>query len=100
MSDWSATHSGVSSVNSGLDMTMPGDIEFFSRTSYFGSNLTQAVSNGSVSLDRLDDMAQRIVAAWYLTNQDQGYPAVNFDAFRRTSDVNNSHVDVQGNHYQ
>lgn len=81
-------------------MTMPGDIAFNSGTSYFGSNLTDSVRNGSVTQSRLDDMAQRIVAAWYLVHQDKGYPAVNFDAFRRTSEVNNSHVDVQGDHYK
>ncbi|KAI9457434.1 beta-glucosidase [Lactarius psammicola] len=39
MSDWSAQHSTISAIT-GLDMTMPGDITFFSGTSYFGANLT------------------------------------------------------------
>lgn len=98
MSDWQATESGVSAVNSGLDMTMPGDIVFNSGTTYFGSNLTTAVNNGSVEMARVDDMAQRILAGFYLLGQDEGYPDVNFDAFRRDSDVNNSHVDVRADH--
>ncbi|ORY23209.1 glycoside hydrolase superfamily [Naematelia encephala] len=100
MSDWQATESGVSAVNSGLDMTMPGDILFYSLTSYFGTNLTTAVNNGSVALDRLDDMAQRIMAGYYLLDQEEGFPDVNFDAFRRRDPVNNTHVDVRGDHHK
>lgn len=37
MSDWSAQHSGVSSALAGLDMTMPGDVQFDSSTSYWVS---------------------------------------------------------------
>ncbi|GMK57421.1 hypothetical protein CspeluHIS016_0402550 [Cutaneotrichosporon spelunceum] len=97
MSDWGATHSGVLAVTSGLDMDMPGDINFDNgQSSYFGANLTEAVRNGSVSVDRLDDMAQRIVAAWYLVGQDKKYPAVNFDSFGDK----NEHVDVQDDHYK
>jgi beta-glucosidase len=99
MSDWQATESGVSAVNSGLDMTMPGDVVFGSLTSYFGDNLVTAVKNGSVEMARVDDMAERILAGWYLLEQDKGFPDVNFDAFRRTGS-NNSHVDVRGDHYK
>lgn len=77
-------------------MDMPGDINYDGgKTSYFGPNLTMAVNNGSVPEARLDDMAQRVVAAWYLVGQDQNYPAVNFDAWGDQ----NEHVDVQGDHY-
>jgi len=97
MSDWQATESGVLAVNSGLDMTMPGDIVFYSNDSYFGQNLTTAVNNGSVEMERVDDMAERILAAYYLLDQDKDYPEVSFDSFRN-SDVNNSHVDVREDH--
>ncbi len=100
ISDWSATESGVFSVNSGLDMTMPGDITLGSLNSYFGSNLTTAVNNGSVAMERIDDMAERIMASYFLLGQDQSYPAVNFDSWHPLSEVNNSHVDVQDDHYQ
>ena len=75
MSDWSAQHSGVSSALAGLDMTMPGDDTFNSGLSYWGSNLTVAVLNGSVPQFRLDDMATRIVAAWYYVGR-VSYPSL------------------------
>lgn len=36
VSDWTGTHSGVSSILAGLDMTMPGDTTNDSGRSYFG----------------------------------------------------------------
>ena len=66
MSDWAAQHSGVSSALAGLDMTMPGDTVFDSGRSYWGANLTIAMLNGTVPQWRLDDMATRIIAAWYV----------------------------------
>ena len=46
------------------------------------------------------DMATRIIAAWYLTGQEKGYPAVNFDTRTIDSGPLNLHVDVQGDHYR
>ena len=100
MSDWTATHSGVFAANSGEDMDMPGDVTMGSLTSFFGQNITTAVQNGSVATERLDDMAQRIMAGYFLLEQDQHYPAVNFDAFRIDAEANNSHVDVRDDHYK
>lgn len=100
VSDWTATHSGVNAVNSGEDMDMPGDVTFGSLTSFFGQNLTAGVNNGSIANERLDDMAERIVASWFLLGQDQDYPEVNFDSFRRPGGANNSHVNVQEDHYE
>ncbi|KAK8049213.1 glycosyl hydrolase family 3 N terminal domain-containing protein [Apiospora phragmitis] len=65
LSDWGAQHSGVASANAGLDIVMPD-------AGYWGQNLTNAVNNGSVSAERATDMATRILAAWYYTNQDNG----------------------------
>ncbi|KAH7882461.1 glycoside hydrolase family 3 protein [Phlebopus sp. FC_14] len=98
-SDWGATMSTLGAV-AGLDMTMPGDITLGSGTSYFGSNLTDYVDEGYISTKRLDDMATRIVAAWYYLHQDSAYPQVNFNAFDPYDEVNNKHVDVQGDHYK
>lgn len=39
-------------------------------------------------------MAVRILAAYYLLDQDSGYPAVNFNAWNGGG----SHVNVQGDH--
>lgn len=83
MSDWSAQHSGVSSALAGLDQTMPGDATFDSGTSYWGANLTIAVLNGTVPQWRLDDMAIRIMAAYYYVDREahQVPDAPNFSAW-------------------
>lgn len=64
MSDWDSTHSGVNAVTSGEDMDMPG-------SGFFGPNLTIAVLNETITMERLDDMATRIMAAYYKTNLDK-----------------------------
>ncbi|KAI1845030.1 hypothetical protein JX266_008823 [Neoarthrinium moseri] len=71
MSDWLAQRGGVSSALAGLDMTMPGDGLFWADgKSLWGPELTKSVMNGSVPLERLNDMVTRIVAAWYQFGQD------------------------------
>jgi beta-glucosidase-like glycosyl hydrolase len=71
MSDWLAQRSGVASALAGLDMTMPGDgLGWEDGKSLLGPELTRAVLNGSVPVDRLNDMATRIVASWYQLGQD------------------------------
>ncbi|KZP32329.1 glycoside hydrolase family 3 protein [Athelia psychrophila] len=95
MSDWYATHD-TTDVNSGLDMSMPGDILPGIGT-YFGLPLVIAVGLGEVNKTRIDDMATRILAGWYLLGQDVNYPAVNFNSKDSTSSIN-QHVNVQGNH--
>ena len=55
-------------------MSMPGDITFSSGTSWWGANLTAFVENGTIASSRMDDMAERIIAAWYLLGQDDNYP--------------------------
>ncbi|KAK2871765.1 hypothetical protein FQN49_002847 [Arthroderma sp. PD_2] len=70
-SDWYAQQSGVASALAGLDMTMPGELPRSDPgTSFWGANLTTAVLNSSVEVNRLNDMATRIVAAWYQLKQD------------------------------
>jgi beta-glucosidase len=98
MSDWSAQHSTISAMT-GLDMTMPGDISFDSNTSYFGANLTTYVQNGTIPEARVDDMATRILASWYLLGQDSpNYPTTNFDASHPLEEATNEHIDVQDDH--
>ncbi|KAM7200654.1 glycoside hydrolase [Naviculisporaceae sp. PSN 640] len=71
MSDWLAQRGGVSTALAGLDMTMPGDgVRWANGESLWGPELSKAVLNGSVPLDRLNDMVTRIVAAWYQLGQD------------------------------
>lgn len=112
MSDWLGQMSGVASSLAGLDMGMPGDGQVpLLGTSYFMYELTKAALNGSVPMDRLNDMATRIVAAWYQMGQDKDYPPPNFSsntadatgllypgALFSPSGVVNQYVDVQGDH--
>lgn len=110
MSDWQAQHSGVSSALAGLDMTMPGDTLFNSGRSYWGTNLTVAILNGTVPQWRIDDMATRIIAAWYLVGRDNTSIPINFDSWtldtfgyqhyfaNENSRLINEHVDVRGEH--
>jgi beta-glucosidase len=70
-SDWLAQRSGVASALAGLDMSMPGDgLHWIDGKPLFGDQLTRAVLNGSIPTSRLNDMATRIVAAWYQLGQD------------------------------
>ena len=60
MSDWLAQISGVPSALAGLDMSMPGDgaVPLFG-DSYWGAELSRSILNGSVPVDRLNDMVRR-----------------------------------------
>jgi len=110
LSDWAGTHSGVGSILAGLDMTMPGDINFDSGTSFFGPNLTVAVANGSIPTWRLDDQVTRILAAWYYVGRDTAQIDINFSSWTLDTfgDANfyasanytliNEHVDVRHDH--
>lgn len=80
MSDWGATHSGVASIEAGLDMNMPGGLGSYGMAfdvpSYWGGNLTMAVNNGTVDVTRVDDMIMRIMTPYYWLGQDNDYPTV------------------------
>ncbi|KAL2257683.1 hypothetical protein VTK26DRAFT_9317 [Humicola hyalothermophila] len=117
MSDWLAQRSGVSTALAGLDMTMPGDgLTWADGKSLWGPELTRAVLNSSVPVERLNDMVTRIVAAWYQLGQDDEtkFPrrAPNFSSWTdermgvmapgspspQEQVVVNEFVDVQANH--
>ncbi|KAN0093506.1 glycoside hydrolase family 3 protein [Hyaloscypha variabilis] len=80
MSDWGGTHSGLSSIEGGLDMDMPGGLGLyglaFGPDSYFGGNVTAAVNNGSLDTSRVDDMITRIMTPYYLLGQDKDFPLI------------------------
>lgn len=83
MSDWYGTHSGLASIESGLDLDMPGHIsgripteDKQSWASYFGGNITQGVNNGTIDEGRLDDMITRIMTPYYALHQDEDFPSV------------------------
>ena len=62
-------------------MSMPGDITIGSGTSWWGPNLTAYVENGTIPESRVDDMAERILAAWYFLGQDDDYPPGAFSEY-------------------
>ncbi|TAQ89648.1 hypothetical protein B7494_g2009 [Chlorociboria aeruginascens] len=70
-SDWLAQRSGVASALAGLDMSMPGDgLKWAQGNSLWGPEMTKAVLNGSLPIQRLNDMVTRVVASWYQMGQD------------------------------
>ena len=110
MSDWQAQHTGAASALAGLDMTMPGDTLFNSGESFWGTNLTLAVLNGTVPEWRIDDMAVRIMAAYFKVGLTLHELPINFDSWtldtygplhyavgENTQQIN-FHVDAQGDH--
>ncbi|KAJ5774391.1 hypothetical protein N7457_009287 [Penicillium paradoxum] len=96
MSDWGAHHSGVSSTLAGLDMSMPGDVYLGSPYTYWGTNLTISVLNGTVPEWRVDDMAVRIMAAYYKVGRDQIRTPPNFSSWTR-DEYNFEHFIVSEN---
>ncbi|KAI5365847.1 putative glycoside hydrolase, family 3, immunoglobulin-like, glycoside hydrolase superfamily [Septoria linicola] len=74
MSDWDATHA-TEYANAGLDMEMPGSTSQTGIT-YFGDSLLASVANGSVLQIRLDDMAKRVMTAYFKLGQDKIIPAI------------------------
>ncbi|KAF8328931.1 glycoside hydrolase family 3 protein [Cantharellus anzutake] len=98
MTDWWASLDtfGTLAANKGLDMVMPGEASPSANHSYFGPALVNAVKTGQVPTSRLDDMATRILAAYYVQGQDgNDYPSVNFDSWTSSR---GKHVDVQSDH--
>jgi len=110
MSDWQAQHSGASNAAAGMDMAMPGDTVFNSGESYWGTNLTIAVLNGTVAEYRVDDMAMRIMAAYFKVGLTLDEPPINFDSWSSATygplhasvgeniQQINFHVDVRRDH--
>jgi beta-glucosidase len=95
MSDWWAiTNDDPITINSGLDMNMPGGKEYgpfeeerkyssYGRNNSYWSNLEQYVKNGDVSEDRINEAAKRIIATMYKMDQMENYPKVNM--YKRTN---------------
>ncbi|KAH6675714.1 putative beta-glucosidase A [Halenospora varia] len=113
VSDWWAQHSGVASALAGLDMTMAGDQGLASGNTYWGSNLTAAILNGTIPQWRIDDMAVRIMSAYFKVGRDpnvDGKTIVNFNSWSQDTygyihpQANegyqqiNYHVNVQDGH--
>jgi beta-glucosidase len=79
-------------------------------TSWKGSNLTISILNGTVPEWRLDDMATRIMAAYFKVGRDRATVPTNFNSWSRdtfgyrhpavgyTYELINEHVDVRSEH--
>ncbi|KAL5392154.1 hypothetical protein DPSP01_000674 [Paraphaeosphaeria sporulosa] len=78
MSDWGAVHTGYAGIEAGLDMNMPGGISFTggASSSFWGGNISTAVTNGSLAIERVDDMILRVMTPYYHLGQDVGFPVV------------------------
>ncbi|WEW58704.1 beta-glucosidase [Emydomyces testavorans] len=112
MTDWFAQIGGVSSALAGLDMSMPGDGGVpLTGNSLWASELSRSILNGTVPLDRLNDMVTRIVATWFKFSQDKDFPQPNFSSNTQAATgplypgapfspygVVNQFIDVQGDH--
>ncbi|MBW0460913.1 hypothetical protein O181_000628 [Austropuccinia psidii MF-1] len=113
VTDWAAAASGVRTALAGADMNMPSFIAYgmpsesnpsVATHSYWGANLVEAIKNGSVPLERIDDMVTRIISTYYKQGQDKpDYPKLNFVTIgqgtaeeRETLD---EHINVQADHY-
>ena len=74
MSDWFAIKDNdVANFNSGEDMNMPGK---FSSVDW--TKLEQAVNDGTVKEERVNDAAKRILAAQYKLGQRKNFPSFDF----------------------
>jgi beta-glucosidase len=110
MSDWQAQHTGAASAVAGLDMSMPGDTSFNTGLSFWGTNLTLAVLNGTVPAYRVDDMAMRIMASVFKVSKTTDFDPINFSFWtldtygpvhwvaKQGYQEINSHVDVREDH--
>ena len=89
---------------------MPGDTTFLTGLSFWGTNLTIAVANGTVPEWRLDDACVRIMSAYYLVGRDETQVPINFDSWTQLTfapihitvqspiGLVNEHVDVRDDH--
>ena len=89
---------------------MAGDQNLASGNTYWGTNLTNAVLNGTIPQWRLDDMVVRIMSAYYKIGRDTAKVPVNFNSWNLSTygyqhpeadeDFTqiNEHVNVQDNH--
>lgn len=104
VSDWGGTWSTDKSAAYGLDSCMPGTGLGGQLGAFFGEELVDAATIGTVSEARLDDMAIRILTPYYHLGQDKDdFPATNFDASSLAKQgpyATNENVNVQADHWK
>lgn len=91
VSDWGGLWSTSDAVLAGNDISMPGVVGINGR--FYGPALEDAVSNGTVPIERVDDMVMRALAPW-LTLQDLStWPMPTFDMRNNSVPTNNVRED-------
>ena len=82
-----------------MDMELPS-------VHYYGKNLLDAVKSGKVPIERLDDMARRILTVQFAFGQDKGYPKTNWNRYDLADKVvigdttfENRHKDNRGDNH-
>lgn len=95
VTDWAAAVSGVRTSLAGSDMNMPGFIAYkdgsegkgsenpsIAKNSYWGARLVEAVKNGSIPIERIDDMVTRVISTYYKRGHDRAdYPSTDLKAY-------------------
>lgn len=81
LSNWFATHAAASAANAGLNHEMPEAMpdlaELPPQPQFFGRLLAEDVANGTVIINRLDNIITRIITGYYVLDQAiPDYPAV------------------------
>lgn len=76
MSDWGGTHHTVEAANGGLDIEMGTD-DFY-HTFFFSTPLLQAVKDGKVSQQTIDDKVRRILRLILRTSMNRNRPYGSF----------------------
>ncbi|KAI7967859.1 hypothetical protein MJO29_001136 [Puccinia striiformis f. sp. tritici] len=114
VTDWAAAVSGVRTALAGTDMNMPGFTGYgkpsepnpsTANSSYWGLKMIEAVNNGTVPIERLDDMVTRVMSTYYKQGQDrEDYPKLNFISIGQGTPEEqrrlNQHVNVQADHHK
>ena len=86
-----------------------GGIGISPNSSFFGGNITNAVNNGTLDENRVDDMVKRIMTPYFHLRQNDEYPAIdgeelvlntNRASYRYPFTFGESNVDVRDNHAQ
>ena len=104
-------HTGYPGIEAGLDVNMPGGIAFTEpEPSFWGANLTTAVNNGSLPIQRVDDMCRRVMTPYFYLNQQNEIPAIdptvgplNFfpaDSYLFNYTYGEPNVDVREDHHK
>lgn len=88
MSDWGGTWDSQAAAIGGLDLEMPGLNFGGALGTFFDTSLVALVNNGSVSQERLEDMAVRVLTPYFALGQaETPLPSVNLISWA-TSQVN------------